>query len=62
MNCREIHRIYKEYLQNKFSALKRIQLEEHIRDCPDCLFFSEIERKIFLTEHNDRLKREDLNL
>lgn len=62
MNCREIHRIDKDYLQNNLTAVKKIQFEEHIRDCPDCLFFSEIERKIFLEEHSDRLKKEDLDL
>ena len=57
MDCRETRRIHKDYLQKKLPTLKRIQFEEHIRDCPDCLFLCEIERKIFLAEHNNRLKK-----
>lgn len=61
MDCREIHSLYKDFVQGKLSSAQTEFIKEHIWDCPDCVLLNAEERKIYLEEHRNQLKDENLN-
>jgi len=60
MDCREIHLAYKEFVQGKLSPDQVEFIKRHVQDCPDCILLDEKERKIYLEEHRNQLKPENL--
>ena len=59
MDCREVHQNFYAYLQNKLPPDQMGYINQHIKDCPDCILLDQEVRKFFFEEFNRPVDHSD---